>query len=147
MRRAHIWLLVAAMGLGSLLLVFTAWYSRMNLAQISPPPALSLADTGQRHLENFRRFHKSIPQAEKEHILDGQFTVVRSTEQLPTRLKQAFTVIADNQEFLMHNPDWKYPAMIDQVLLFRRLLFAGLSSGKWFIYYECGMSQHYSTML
>jgi hypothetical protein len=143
MGRLRISLLVAAVGLGALLLGFRSWYSRLNLAQVPPPPALNLGDAGQRHLENFRRFHKSIPQAEKEHILDGQFTVVRSTELLPARLKQAFVVIAGAQRFMMNDPDWKYPATIDQVFWFRRLVFAGLSENKWFIYYECSMSQHY----
>lgn len=146
MRRVYIGLLVVAAGLGSLAL-FMAWYAHLNLAHVSPPPALSLADEGQRHLENFRRFHKSIPQAEKQHILDGQFTIVRSTELLPSRLKQAFTVVAGAQQFVMNNPDWKYPATIDQVFPFRRLLFAGLSGSKWFIHYQCGMSQHYNAVV
>jgi hypothetical protein len=147
MRRVRIWLLVAAIGLGALLLGFRSWYSRLNLAQVPRPPPLNLGDAGQRHLENFRRFHKSIPQAEKEHILDGQFTVVRSTELLPSRLKQAFVVIAGAQRFMMNDPDWTYPEMIDQVFPWRRLVFAGLSDNKWFIHYECGMSQHYYALV
>jgi hypothetical protein len=147
MRHLHIWLMVAAVGLGALLLGFRAWYSRLNLAQVPPPPPLNLGDTGQRYLENFRRFHKSIPQTEKEHILDGQFTVVRSIELLPSRLKQAFVVIAGAQRFMMNDPDWTYPEMIDQVFPWKRLVFAGLSDNKWFIHYECSTPQHYYALV
>jgi hypothetical protein len=147
MRRVHIRLLIAAAGLGAAALAFEAWYSRLNLAQVSPPPPLNLADAGQRHLENFRRFHKSISQAEKEHILDGQFTVVRSTKLLPPGMKQAFIVIAGAQRFMMNEPDWTYPETIDQVFPWRRLVFAGLSDNKWFMHYECGMSQHYYALV
>ena len=33
-----------------------------------------------RSQEMFRRSHKSLPQIEKEHILDGQFTIVTAIE-------------------------------------------------------------------
>lgn len=143
MCRVRTWLFVAAVAMAALLLVFRTWYARLNLAYVPPPAALSLADAGERHLENFRRTHKSIPDVEKERILDGQFTIVRSTEQLPTQLKRAFVVMAGAQRFAMNDPDWQYPVTIDRVVLFRRLVFAGLSGEKWFIHYECGMSQHY----
>jgi hypothetical protein len=68
---------------------------------------------------------------------------VRSTEQLPARLKQAFIVMASAQRFAMNDPDWKRPVTVDRVFPFRRLVLAGLSGEKWFIHYECGMSQHY----
>jgi len=143
MRRMRMWLFFAAVVLGALSLAFARWYARLNLAYVPPPAALALADERRRDLEKFRRFHKSIPDIEKQHILDGQFTVVRSTEPLPARLKQAFIVITGAQRFMMNDPDWKYPATLDQVFPFRRLVFAGLSGNKWFIHYECGMWQHY----
>jgi len=146
MGRVRFWLFVVAVGLGSLLLAFAMWYSRLNLAQ-APPPPLNLSDAGQRHLENFRRFHKSIPESEKRHVLDGQFTIVRSTKLMPARLKEAFIAMADAQRFMMNDPDRKYPETIDKVFPRRRLVFAGLSDNKWFIHYECGMWQHYYALV
>jgi hypothetical protein len=62
---------------------------------------------------------------------------------LPARLKQAYIVMASAQRFAMNDPDWKRPVIVDRVFPFRRLVLAGLSGEKWFISYECGMSQHY----
>lgn len=138
---------VSLVSLVALLLSFRWYHARLNTEDVPPPPPLNLADEGQRHLQHFRRFHKSIPQAEKEHILDGPFTVVRSTQLLPSRLEQAFTGMAGAQQFSMNNPDWTYPVTIDRVFPWRRLLFAGLAHDKEFIHYECGMPQHYYALV
>jgi hypothetical protein len=91
-------LVIAVVGFGAALCGFAAHYIRLKLADVPPPPApLTLADAEEasirRFQEIFRGSHKSIPQTEKEHILDGQFTVVTATGAMPARLKEAFTVI------------------------------------------------------
>ncbi len=144
-------LVTATVGLGAILCGFAAHYIRLKLADIpAAPPPLTLANAEEasfrRFQEIFRRTHKSIPQTEKEHILDSQFTVVTATEAMPARLKEAFTVItgaqpgfaSGAQRFAMENPDW-HPAMLHRVIPYRRLLFAGLSDNKWVIHYLSGM--------
>lgn len=125
---------IAAAGLAAALCGFAAYYKQLNREPLpATPPAPSLA---QLPLDSYFRFHRVLSRTEKEHILDGQFTVVASTEAMPAALKEAFTVISGAQRFAMQNPDWKYPATIDQVIPFRRLMFAGLSANKCFIHYE-----------
>jgi hypothetical protein len=145
-------MVIAIVGFGAVLCGFAAHYIRLKLANVPPPPArLTLANAEEasirRFQEIFRRSHRSIPQTEKEHILDGQFTVVTATEAMPAHLKEAFTVItgaqlgfaSGAQRFAMENPDWKYPYQRRRVMPYRRLLFAGLSDNKWFIHYLSGV--------
>lgn len=65
--------------------------------------------------------------------------MVTTTEAMPARLKEAFTVISMEQRFAMENPDWKYSGVTGAVP-FRRLRFAGLADDKWFIHYESGIN-------
>src|SRR5438093_1868429 len=67
--------------------------------------------------------------AEREHILDGQFKVVLTTEGFPLKVKQAFSEIARQASFAMANPGQKYQVtdvVVDRNLPFRRLVFAGV---------------------
>ncbi len=145
-------LVIAVVAFGAVLCGFAAHYIRLKLANVPPPPApLTLANAEEasirRSQESFRRSHKSIPQTEKQHILDGQFAMVTATEAIPARLKEAFTVItgaqlgfaSGAQRFAMENPDWEPPYQGRRVMSYRRLLFAGLSDNKWFIHYLSGI--------
>jgi hypothetical protein len=83
--------------------------------------------------------------AEKEHILDGQFKVVSTTEGMPANVKQAFSEITRESPFAMANPGQKYQVtdfVVDRNLPFRRLVFAGVKDDKWFVHYERGGRGH-----
>jgi hypothetical protein len=91
------------------------------------------------------RFHKVLTKPEKQHVLDGQFTVVASTQTMPASLKHAFAVITGQQQFALADPGQKYQVtdvVYEPGLPFRRLVFAGLSGDKWFIHYEHGGIGH-----
>lgn len=91
------------------------------------------------------RFHKTLSQAQKQHVLDGQFTVLTSTDAMPPRLKEAFEMITGVRQFEMANPGEKYQVtdvITERGLPRRRLLFAGVSDNKWFIQYERGGLGH-----
>jgi hypothetical protein len=130
-------LVIAATGFGAILCGFAAYYMHRTLNDVPPaPPALSLANAEEFFI---RRSHKKIPQSEEEHILDGRFSLVTTTDAMPPRLKEAFTTISGEQRFTMQNPDWKYSGMTG-VVPFRRLRFAGLAANKSFIHYESGIN-------
>jgi hypothetical protein len=91
------------------------------------------------------RFHKVLSKPEKQHVLDGQFTVVTSTQTLPPSLKHAFAVITGQQQFALADPGQRYQVtdvVYEPGLPFRRLVFAGVSGDKWFIHYEHGGIGH-----
>ena len=85
------------------------------------------------------------PSAEKEHILDGQFKVVSTTEDIPANVKQAFSAITRESSFALANPGQKYQVtdvVVDRDLPFRCLVFAGVKGDKWFVHYERGGRGH-----
>lgn len=146
-------LAIAILGFGAVLCGLGAYYTRLKLATVPPPPApLTLATAEEASIrrvqEIFHSSHKSISQAEKEHILDGRFTILTATEAIPASLKEAFTVITGAQpgfasraqRFAMENPDWKNPYQGRRIVMpYRRLLFAGLTDNKRFIHYLSGI--------
>jgi len=157
-------LIIAVVICAAVLWAFVAHYFGVKLADVPPaPPAPTLASEREASLrrsqEVFRRSHKGLPQSEKEHILNGQFTIVTATEAMPAGLKQAFTDItgaefgfaSGPQRFAMENPDWTYPYRGLVVRPYRRLLFAGLSGSKWFIHYQdrmgCGTPEEYAVVV
>ncbi|HEY6369767.1 MAG TPA: hypothetical protein VIX37_04255 [Candidatus Sulfotelmatobacter sp.] len=87
----------------------------------------------------------TLSKAEKEHILDGVFGPLVSTEEMPRSLKDAFTVATRRNAFALANPERKYQAtdiVVKPGLPFRRMVFAGVSNDKWFIDYEKGGRGH-----
>ncbi|HLJ88365.1 MAG TPA: hypothetical protein VKZ53_16210 [Candidatus Angelobacter sp.] len=91
------------------------------------------------------QFHTVLSTTEKEHVLDGQFTIVTSTQALPEPIQQAFAVITREPRFLLADPGQRYQVtdvILDPGLPFRRLVFAGVSGGKWFLHYEQGGIGH-----
>jgi hypothetical protein len=84
--------------------------------------------------------HQLSP-AERQHILDGEFKVISTTDGIPTKVEQAFTEITREPSFALANPGQKYQAgdvVVDRSLPRRRLVFAGVSDNKWFMHYERG---------
>jgi hypothetical protein len=78
---------------------------------------------------------------ERQHILDGQFQVISTTDGIPPKARKAFCEITRQQSFAMANPGQKYQVgdvIFDRNLPRRRLVFAGASDNKWFIHYERG---------
>ena len=139
-------LITSTVILGTALCGFVIYYAQLNLASIPPPPyPLTKAETD---TEPALQFHKVLTKAEKQHVLDGQFTLLTSIEGMPTSLKRAFTEITGEKQFGLANPGQKYQItdVIDEPgLPFRRLVFAGVSGDgkKWFVLYECGGIGHF----
>jgi hypothetical protein len=83
--------------------------------------------------------------SEKEHILDGSFTVVSRTDGIPANVKQAFSTITRQTSFAMANPGEAF--QVTDVVLYRRLpwrrlVFAGVQGDLWFLHYEHGGLAH-----
>jgi len=130
-------LVIAATGFGAVLCGFAVFYIHQKLNDVPPAPAaVSLANAEEYFI---RRSHRRISQAEKEHILDGQFALITTTDAMPAGLKEAFIAISGEQRFTMQNPEWRYSG-ISSAVPFRRLRFAGLAARKWFIHYESGIN-------
>jgi hypothetical protein len=92
-----------------------------------------------------QQFHRRLTAAEREHILDSQFTEVKKTEAMPVDAKQAFAAITGEPSFALANPGQKYQAtdfVVERGLPRRRLVFAGVRGGEWFVYYELGGIGH-----
>ncbi len=92
-----------------------------------------------------QQFHKQLPPAEKEHILDGPFTDVTKTESMPPTVKQAFAKITGEPSFALANPGQKFQVTDvnpNRALPRRRLIFAGVQGDEWFVHYERGGLAH-----
>ena len=93
--------------------------------------------------------HRKSLSVERQHVLDGQFTVIARTEDMPPNVKRAFSQFTFEPSFALANPGEKYQVndvvVMGQNLPFRRLLFAGREDNKWFIHYEKGgrLGGHY----
>ncbi len=87
------------------------------------------------------KFHTTLSASEKQHVLDGDFALITSTEELPQSIKNAFATITGNKPFALADPGRKYQ-MTDVVeepgLPDRRLIFAGSCKNRWFLHYEHG---------
>src|SRR5262249_31772770 len=87
------------------------------------------------------RFHTRLSSAEKRHILDGPFVVIDKTQAMPAEVKQAFASMTAAHQFALANPGQRFQDtdVIDKKELpSRRLVFAGVRGGTWFIHYEKG---------
>jgi hypothetical protein len=83
--------------------------------------------------------------AEKEHLLDGQFKAISTTEGIPANVKRVFSELTREPSFALANPGQKYQVtdvVVDRNLPFRRLVFAGVKDDKWFVHYERGGRGH-----
>jgi hypothetical protein len=130
--------IIGVIGLGAVLSIFVGYYY-VHLKPVSIPPFAPAATYSP------EQFHHVVSKAEKKRVLDDEFTVVRSTEEIPHELKQAFAAATGQQQFALANPGQKYQVtdVIDEPgLPVRRLLFAGESRKSWFIHYESGGIGH-----
>lgn len=111
-------------------------YFGFALWLMNPPSAV-----GEKPRDAYRPIFRTLSPAQRAHILDGEFSIEREVDRLPDGLKSAFSRLAGEHDFKMANPGEKYQAtdVVDEAgLPFRRLLFAGISSDKYFIHYEKG---------
>src|SRR5882724_3444298 len=86
--------------------------------------------------------HQKSQSVERQHVLDGHFTLIARTEDMPPNVKWAFSKFTLEPTFALANPGEKYQVndvvVMGQDLPWRRLLFAGREGNKWFIHYERG---------
>jgi hypothetical protein len=90
---------------------------------------------------SFAQEHHQLSPDERQHILDGQFKVMSTTDGIPPEVRKAFCEMTRQHSFAMANPGQKYQVgdvIFDRSLPRRRLVFAGASDNKWFIHYERG---------
>lgn len=96
---------------------------------------------------SYRPPFRTLSLSQRAHILDGQFTIQKDVNQLPTGLKVQFARLAGEKDFKMANPGEEYQStdvIMRPGLPRRRLLFAGMSNDKIFIFYEEGGYSHSS---
>jgi hypothetical protein len=89
--------------------------------------------------------HPHITAHDKEHIFDGDFTTIRTTNDIPKSIKAAFIRITDQKEFAMADPGRPFQvtdAISDESLPWRRLIFAANQNGRWLVHYEKGGIGH-----
>jgi hypothetical protein len=124
-------------GLGAILSVLVGYSVHLKPGSVPPP----VPHTTPRSNYSPEQFHRVLSETEKKHVLDDEFKVMRSTDEIPHELKQAFAAATGQQKFELANPGQKYQVtdVIDTPRLpVRRLLFAGESQRSWFIHYEHG---------
>jgi hypothetical protein len=92
-------------------------------------------------IASFAQDRHQLSPDERQHVLDGDFRIISTTDGIPPQVRKAFCEIARQQSFAMANPGQKYQVgdvIFDRNLPRRRLVFAGASKEKWFIHYERG---------
>lgn len=105
---------------------------RGRLLRLKPGDVVTSKDMVENRLVDFHVAQLSSEQ--KLHILDGDFKVLVSTEDLPRQVKSAFEVVTGEVPFALANPG-KDPVGT-QGLPRRRLVFAGVCRNRWFVHYE-----------
>jgi hypothetical protein len=108
-------------------------------------PIPPLLDLSQKQRELYWPIHRSFSPEQKAHVLDGNFVIIRTVDRLPIDLKSAFSHLAGMHDFEMADPGERFQitdVVVEPGLPWRRLLFAGLSTGKYFIHYEEGGIGH-----
>jgi hypothetical protein len=127
---------------------FAGYRLHVKLQDLPPlPPPFSVTDSGK---ETRLIFHKALSHEEKERVFDGEFSIVRSTNDLPRSVKRAFEIITEVEPFALANPGTEYQAtdvIENPGLPTRRLLFAGVSGSKWFVHYEHGGLGHHCAVV
>jgi hypothetical protein len=90
-----------------------------------------------------QQFHKALSREQKAQILVGDFSAINAVEKLPKKVR-AFLAEMFGQKLLeLANPGQKYQATdVGEDGPVRRLVFAGISARKCFVYYERGGRGH-----
>jgi hypothetical protein len=139
--------LVTALSLGIALCGLTIYYIHWKLLDVPPPPVF--ADNARNDLP--LQFHTVLSQKEKQHVLDGQFTILASAQAVPSFLKRAFAVVTGEPQFALANPGERYQetdVFYEPRLPSRRLVFAGASDRRWFVHYEHGgLGRYYAVVI
>jgi hypothetical protein len=86
----------------------------------------------------------SITPIKREHILDGDFRIITSVDELLIQMKTTFAGLTKEPVFEMADPghDYQLTDVIQKGLPRRRLIFAGISREKFFLHYEKGGRGH-----
>ena len=128
-------------GLAAALCIFVGYYVHLKAVPVPQfPPAIKAKNN-----YSPEQFHRVRSTAEKKRVLDSEFSVVRSAEEIPNEVKQAFAAATGQQQFELANPGQKYQVtdfIVEPGLPFRRLPFAGKSEKSWFVHYEHGGIEH-----
>jgi hypothetical protein len=137
MKRVYVRLGLLTVGVA--LIAGTVYFHRRSAVKAFPSPATDSTVLTGRDLAY--KFHRQLSIPEKQHILDGNFATITSTEGLPEPIKNAFATITGVKPFALANPDKKYQVtdVIEEPgLPSRRLIIAGVCKNRWFIHYEHG---------
>lgn len=113
-------------------------YGRYRLKALPP---IAREDPNTFIAEEVRPFHTRLSVSERQHLLDGDFVLITSTERLPQSIKDAFASITGGKPFALTNPGEKYQitdVIEEPGLPNRRLIFAGSCKNRWFLQYEHG---------
>lgn len=104
----------------------------------SPSDVLSFLELVNPHSDSF------ILPTGQGHILDGEFTIITKVEELSVQMKSAFAALTRESKFEMADPghDFQITDVIEKGLPRRRLIFAGISRGQFFLHYEKGGRGH-----
>ncbi len=87
-----------------------------------------------------RETYVSLPLAEVQLLLSGDYATIRASRELPDQIKNAFATITHESPFALADPGARFNAsdLIQHGLPTRRLLLAGHCEDRWFIEYEHG---------
>jgi hypothetical protein len=133
------WLVIILLGICAAC-ICAGLYLRAIRRPISP-----LIQATEKSHEIHSPIYRTFSPAQKGHVLDGDFLIVKKVDRIPDDLKSAFSRLAGMHDFEMANPGEKFQVadvVVEPVLPRRRLLIAGISTGKYFIHYEEGGRGH-----
>ncbi len=104
---------------------------------------ISGAAVGQEPGPDRPQFHVVLSGRQKAHILDGEFSIVVAVEKFPKAVRAVLAEIFRQNTFEIANPGQRYQSTdVGENGPLRRLVFAGVSSDKCFVYYERGGRGH-----
>jgi len=88
-----------------------------------------------------RPLYTRLPVSERQHVLDGEFALVRSTDELPEPVKNTFATLTKEDRFALADLGHKYQetdVIEEPGLPSRRLVIAGHYKQRWFVHYAHG---------
>jgi hypothetical protein len=136
---ARIWKTLVTVAVVLVVVTASLYFRRRYRLQALPSVASAIDEpTG---AEFAHAFHTRLSASERQHVLDGDFEVVRSTDKLPVSIKNMFAALTEESRFALAEPGHKYQetdVIEEPGLLTRRMEFAGHCKQRWFIYYAHG---------
>jgi len=87
-----------------------------------------------------QRTYTKLPEAEVGRLLSGSCTIVRSPEEFPDPIKNAFAFLTVDEQFDLAAPGARFNAtdVIEPGFPSRRLVLGGRCEDRWFVEYEHG---------